>query len=50
MFQSAIRLPEEMVEELDAIVAERFGQADRSAIIREMIALGLAVRKKGKWP
>jgi metal-responsive CopG/Arc/MetJ family transcriptional regulator len=48
MIQIAIRLPEEMLEAVDEIIAERFGQPDRTAIIRELLAGALASRKKGK--
>ena len=42
----ALRLPKPMVEEIDAIVASRFDQPDRSAVIRELLAEALAVRRK----
>ena len=39
-----IRFPEEMLEEVDRIVEERYGQADRTAVIRELVAEALARR------
>ncbi len=48
MKQIAIRFPDDMLSEVDAIVAERFGQADRTAIIRELVAKALAERKRTK--
>jgi len=42
----AIRLPVPMMEEIDAIVAGRYDQPDRSAIIRELLAEALATRRK----
>ena len=35
-----------MMEEIDAIVASRYDQPDRSAIIRELLAEALTARKK----
>lgn len=48
MKQIAIRFPEDMLGEVDQIVSERFGQADRTAIIRELVAQALADRKRRK--
>jgi metal-responsive CopG/Arc/MetJ family transcriptional regulator len=48
MQQIAIRLPIEMLEQIEEIVAERYGQADRTAVIRELIAAQLAARSKRK--
>lgn len=48
MQQIAIRLPTEMLDAIEEIVAERFGQADRTAVIRELIAAQLAARAKRK--
>jgi metal-responsive CopG/Arc/MetJ family transcriptional regulator len=44
MKQIAIRLPVDMLEAVDAIVAERYGQADRTQVMRELIAQSLAAR------
>ncbi len=46
MKQIAIRFPDDMLSEVDAIAAERFGHADRTAIIRELVAQALADRKQ----
>ncbi len=48
MKQIAIRFPEDMLEEVDEIVAERFGHADRTAVIRELLAKALAERKRNR--
>lgn len=49
MKQIALRLPAEMLEALDAIVANRLDRPDRTAVIRELLAGGLAARgRKGK--
>jgi Arc/MetJ-type ribon-helix-helix transcriptional regulator len=42
----ALRLPEAVVEQIDAIVATRMDQPDRSAVIRELIVEALAAREK----
>jgi metal-responsive CopG/Arc/MetJ family transcriptional regulator len=45
----AIRLPEPMVEQIDAIASARLDQPDRSAVIRELLAEALQARQaKGK--
>ena len=41
----SLRLPPAMVEDLDAIVTERSDGSDRSSVMRELIAAGLAARK-----
>lgn len=46
MKQIAIRFPEEMLEQVDQIVEDRFGQADRTAVIRELVAEALASRAR----
>ena len=46
--QIAIRFPAEMVDSIDAIVEDRFGQADRTAIIRELVAEALTSRARRK--
>lgn len=48
MKQIALRLPAEMLSALDALVAERMDRPDRTAIIRELLAEGLAAREKGR--
>lgn len=48
MKQIALRLPAEMLDALDAIVAERLDRPDRTAVIRELLAEGLEAREKGK--
>lgn len=45
MAQLAVRFPDEMLSEIDAIVADRYGQADRTSVIRELVAQALADRK-----
>ena len=45
--QIAIRFPAEIVDGIDSIIAdERFGQADRTGIIRELVAEALKGRKR----
>lgn len=39
--QIAVRLPQDMLSEIDRVVADRLGQTDRAAVIREAIARGL---------
>ena len=46
----SIRIPEDMIAAVDRIVEERFGQADRSAVIRELIAQSLAARSAPRKP
>lgn len=46
MKQIAIRFPEEILEQVDRIVEERYGQADRTAVIRELVAEALAHRAR----
>lgn len=48
MKQIAIRFPDDMLQQVDDIVAERFGHADRTAVIRELLAKALADRKGSK--
>ena len=48
MRQIAIRFPEEMLVEIDAIIAERMDKPDRSVIIRQAIAEWLQARKAKK--
>jgi metal-responsive CopG/Arc/MetJ family transcriptional regulator len=40
----AIRLPEAMVSQIDAIAAERLDQPDRSTVIRELLVEALEAR------
>ncbi|HVT27684.1 MAG TPA: hypothetical protein VHE81_06660 [Lacipirellulaceae bacterium] len=46
MKQIAIRLPHEMLDQIEEIVGERFGQPDRTAVIRELLASALEARRK----
>ncbi len=39
-----VRFPREMLDAIDAIVAERLDQPDRSSVVRELIADALARR------
>lgn len=48
MTQLAVRFPDDMLDEIDGIVAERYGQADRTSVIRELVAQSLQARKKRK--
>lgn len=48
MQQIAIRLPQEMLNQIESIVADRYGQADRTAVIRELLAAQLSLRAKRK--
>jgi Arc/MetJ-type ribon-helix-helix transcriptional regulator len=41
-----IRVPEAIIEEVDAIVAGRLDQPDRSSVIRELLAEALIARRK----
>ncbi len=47
MIQVAIRFPRELLLEVDKIVDERFGQAERNSVIRELVAEALA-RRQGR--
>lgn len=44
MQQIAIRLPGEILEAVDAIIAGRHGEADRTAVIRELLREAIAAR------
>ena len=46
MKQIAIRLPEDMIKAVDQIVEDRYGQADRSAVFRELVSQALATRAR----
>jgi len=46
MQQIAIRLPKPLLAAVDAITVGRLDRPDRSTIIRELIAEGLAARRK----
>jgi hypothetical protein len=41
-----VRFPEQMIEAIEAIQAERMDRPDKSAVIRELVAEALAARKK----
>ncbi len=41
-----VRFPTDIIAGIDDIVAERFGQAERSAVVRELVAEALQNRKK----
>lgn len=45
MKQIAIRFPEPMLAEIDALIAGRLDRPDRASIIRELIAEALQARK-----
>ncbi len=45
---TTVRLPEPMMEEIDAIVASRYDAPERGAVIRELLAEALEGRRKGK--
>jgi hypothetical protein len=44
----SLRLPAPVVEQIDAIVASRMDQPDRTAVIRELIVEALMAREKTK--
>ena len=44
MKQIAIRLPDDILEAVDDIIADRHGQADRTAVIRELLLESIARR------
>jgi metal-responsive CopG/Arc/MetJ family transcriptional regulator len=48
MKQIAIRFPEDTLDRIDAIIEERRGEGDRTAVIRELVAIGLEAREKDK--
>lgn len=48
MQQIAIRFPEEMLAEIDALIAGRLDRPDRASIIRELIAEALKARNARK--
>jgi Arc/MetJ-type ribon-helix-helix transcriptional regulator len=41
-----VRFPEQMIEAIEAIQAERMDRPDKSAVIRELVAEALAARQK----
>lgn len=43
-----VRLPRQMIEEIEKIRAERLDQPDVSSIIRELLAEAIEARKKRK--
>lgn len=45
MVQLAIRIPRPMLEAIDAEVAARFDQPDRTAVIRELLADALKSKR-----
>lgn len=44
MTQIALRLTPEIIAAVDAIVASRYGQTDRAAVIRELLMEAIAAR------
>jgi len=46
MKQIAIRLPEDILQVVDGIIADRHGQGDRTAVIRELLLEAIARRTK----
>ena len=44
----AVRLPDAMISQIDAVAANRLDQPDRSTVIRELLVLGLAAYSKKK--
>ena len=44
--QVAVRFPPALLAEVDAIAASRLDEPDRSSIIRELVAEGIAARKR----
>jgi hypothetical protein len=42
----ALRVPEPMLEEIDGIAASRPDRPDRSSLVRELLAEGLAAHRK----
>lgn len=45
MKQIALRVPEDIIEAADDVVAERLGESDRSDVLRQFLRLGAAVYK-----
>ena len=45
MRQIAVRLPDDILEAIDAIIEDRDGACDRSAVIREAVAKGIRLMK-----
>lgn len=41
-----VRFPQEMLDAIDAIIADRMDKPDRSSMIRELIAEALAARSR----
>lgn len=48
MRQIAIRMPTSMLDAIDAIIAERHGQGDRTQVMRELIAEAIELRQRKK--
>ena len=48
MKQIAVRFPEEMLAEIDAVISGRLDRPDRASVIRELIAEALQARKARK--
>jgi metal-responsive CopG/Arc/MetJ family transcriptional regulator len=46
----ALRLPDAMIAEIDAIAAGRLDQPDRSSVIRELLAEAIGARNKSRRP
>jgi metal-responsive CopG/Arc/MetJ family transcriptional regulator len=43
-------MPDDLIEQIDAIIEQRYGQGDRTAVIRELVSEALAARKKKGKP
>ena len=43
--QISIRFPKEIIDGIDDIVARRYGQAERTSVIRELVADALARKR-----
>ena len=48
MTQIAIRVPASVLEDVQEIVNERYGQTDRTAVIRELLVSAITTRKARK--
>lgn len=46
MRQIAVRLPVDMLDEIDAMCAERMDRPDRSVLVRELLAKGITADRE----
>ena len=42
-----VRFPKPMIDEIEAIIADRMEGADRSSVVRELVAEAIQARRRG---